>query len=336
MIVKAAAGGTADEVVGARLPLRGSLSGLARATNTPMICTDSEYDERVNRQACRDYGTRSFVIVPLRRAETVHGILKVASAHAHHFDEHAVATLTLLAAPFATALVNALSLEASHRQAWLDPVTGLGNRAHALSRLNQAMQHLPSHRSNGPQAGYTALVFLDLDRFKQVNDTHGHALGDRLLANVATAITGVTRAGDTTARYGGDEFVVICEGLALAEDADALAQRLITAIAGTYTLSQHASPSGAARSHSTDLSTGQDEADEAAVAPRDEPRDEPGQEVDVEVEVEVEVEIGVSVGVAVTATHHSPADFLHAADQAMYRAKRRGGDSYIVHDLDRP
>ena len=106
-----------------------------------------------------------------------------------------------------------------------DGLTGLPNRALLLDRLEVALAR--SGRSGSP----VAVLFLDLDRFKVVNDSLGHAMGDRLLVEVADRLRRVARAGDTVARVGGDEFVVCCEGLAGDDGASAMAARMCAAVA---------------------------------------------------------------------------------------------------------
>ncbi len=93
--------------------------------------------------------------------------------------------------------------EQIQRQALYDPLTGLPNRRLALSRLNQELGRA------GRIGGCGALIFLDLDRFKQVNDVHGHQIGDILLRELAARIQSVLRTEDLAARLGGDEFVVL-------------------------------------------------------------------------------------------------------------------------------
>ena len=96
--------------------------------------------------------------------------------------------------------------------AFRDPLTRLPNRRLLMERLHHAQQH---SRRTGDHA---AVVFVDLDHFKDLNDRHGHAVGDRLLTEVAQRLQAVVRESDTVGRLGGDEFVIICEGLGLAED----------------------------------------------------------------------------------------------------------------------
>jgi diguanylate cyclase (GGDEF)-like protein len=101
-----------------------------------------------------------------------------------------------------------------------DSLTGLPNRAFFLDRLDHAL-------SVSARRGLrVAVLFLDLDGFKQVNDTYGHATGDRLLSEVATRLGRIIRPMDTLARFGGDEFILLCEDLAAVDDAVALAERV--------------------------------------------------------------------------------------------------------------
>lgn len=88
-----------------------------------------------------------------------------------------------------------------------DPLTGLANRTALMDRLAHALSRRVRH------GGQVAVLFLDLDGFKGVNDSLGHEAGDRLLKAVGTCLTGLIRPADTVARLGGDEFVVLCEDL---------------------------------------------------------------------------------------------------------------------------
>jgi diguanylate cyclase (GGDEF)-like protein len=118
------------------------------------------------------------------------------------------------------------------RQAVLhDALTGLPNRVLILERLEHAL--LRGRRSKHT----TAVFFLDLDEFKLVNDTYGHRVGDELLIAVAERLTAVLRPGDSVARLTGDEFVVLCEDLEDASDADEIAVRFDQALAEPFVLS---------------------------------------------------------------------------------------------------
>ena len=111
-----------------------------------------------------------------------------------------------------------------------DALTGLPNRA----LLEQRLEHAAQRASRSHTAA--AVLFADLDRFKRVNDTYGHAVGDLLLVAVAHRLSALLRPGDTLARVSGDEFVVLCEDLASPSDVEALARRVDGAFAEPFEL----------------------------------------------------------------------------------------------------
>ncbi|HVP03120.1 MAG TPA: EAL domain-containing protein [Solirubrobacteraceae bacterium] len=114
------------------------------------------------------------------------------------------------------------------RQALHDPLTGLPNRVLLRDRLAQSLGRLGRHD------GAIALLVLDLDGFKAVNDSLGHEAGDRLLVDVARRITDVLRSGDTAARFGGDEFVVLCEDVGGEHEAVNVAERIAVALSEPF------------------------------------------------------------------------------------------------------
>jgi diguanylate cyclase (GGDEF)-like protein len=117
--------------------------------------------------------------------------------------------------------------------AYHDDLTGLPNRSLLYDRLGLAIAH--SYR----QESYLALLFLDLDDFKTVNDSFGHDSGDRLLVELATRVCGSVRAGDTVARFGGDEFVVLLDSVSGAEDAARVAAKVLDAVRAPFRLAGH-------------------------------------------------------------------------------------------------
>jgi len=105
-------------------------------------------------------------------------------------------------------------------QALHDPLTGLANRQLFMDRLDLALARL------GRRASQLAILFIDLDRLKHVNDALGHAAGDEVLVHVAKRMRRVLRPGDTLARFGGDEFVALCEDVESRNTAETIARRL--------------------------------------------------------------------------------------------------------------
>ncbi|WP_447972090.1 putative bifunctional diguanylate cyclase/phosphodiesterase [Nitrospira sp. Kam-Ns4a] len=136
----------------------------------------------------------------------------------------------------------ALQLEIAERKraeeclnslAHYDPLTGLPNRRLFAELLSQSL-------ARARRAGHNlALLFLDLDRFKLINDTLGHTVGDQLLKAVAGRLTAALRASDIVSRLGGDEFTIILEDVGTSEDVARIAQKLLDALALPYPLSGH-------------------------------------------------------------------------------------------------
>jgi diguanylate cyclase (GGDEF)-like protein len=119
------------------------------------------------------------------------------------------------------------------RQALADDLTGLANRALLLDRVGSALSR--SERTGS----LTAVLFMDLDHFKLVNDSLGHALGDQLLMAVAERLQGFLRKGDTAARLGGDEFVLCCEDVQTYDEAADIADRLADVLGEAMMLDGH-------------------------------------------------------------------------------------------------
>jgi diguanylate cyclase (GGDEF)-like protein/PAS domain S-box-containing protein len=122
-------------------------------------------------------------------------------------------------------LADRLAYEAAH-----DAMTGLANRATFTERVSEAL----ADRQNRNRM--VAVMFIDLDHFKVINDSLGHAFGDELVVTVAQRLRHAIRPGDVIARFGGDEFVVMCDNLSSVDSVSALAERLLRAVAEPISL----------------------------------------------------------------------------------------------------
>jgi diguanylate cyclase (GGDEF)-like protein len=175
---------------------------------------------------------------PLRHEDMQLGALDLYRDTAGTLSPHYMRTAQTLGDVVAAYLINAQARsdlqdasDQSREAALHDPLTGLPNRVLMLEFLEHAFR---SSRRSGKTS---AVFFIDLDRFKQVNDTYGHQAGDDLLVAVAERLTGVLRPGDSLARLAGDEFVVLCEDLDGASQADAIAVRVDAALSQPFILS---------------------------------------------------------------------------------------------------
>ena len=141
--------------------------------------------------------------------------------------------ITAVAVRVAHGITSALasSREEAHHLALHDALTGLPNRALLAERMEQALAQMQRHET------MLAVLCLDLDRFKQVNDTFGHPVGDALLRAVAGRLRGCVRSCDTVARLGCDEFAVIQAPLGRVDEASTLAQRIVEALSEPFELS---------------------------------------------------------------------------------------------------
>jgi diguanylate cyclase len=240
-MVYRAASGLAAPHLGMRLQRTSSLSGSCIELGRALYCVDSETDDRVNREACRQVGLRSMVVVPLRHHEAVVGVLKVLSETPNAFDNADVRILELMSEVIAASMFHAVKYQADELffQATHDALTGLPNRSLFFERLR--------HRLAEAQRGYQpfGLLNLDMDGLKPINDNLGHRAGDAAIKELASRIKDACRAADTVARLGGDEFGVILSNVESRDGARTHLERLAEHIAQPFEFEQKRIPLGA-------------------------------------------------------------------------------------------
>jgi diguanylate cyclase (GGDEF)-like protein len=183
-------------------------------------------------------GLEAVFAFPLRHEDFQLGALDLYRDTAGPLSPEAMIAAQTLADVAAAYVINAQaradlldSTEQSRDAALHDPLTGLPNRVLMLQLLEHAFR---AGRRSGKVSG---VMFLDLDRFKDVNDTYGHQIGDQLLMAVADRLTRLLRPGDSLARLSGDEFVVLCEDLGDESAIDPIAVRLDAELGRPFTLS---------------------------------------------------------------------------------------------------
>ena len=192
---------------------------------------------RLSARVARDgqRATGSVLLAPLIASEGLLGVLALRRDAESAYTPADVEVSEVLAHLAATAVRNVTlvdelrrSREAFAHQAFHDPLTGLANRARLRERLSRAL--------SGPNRDSMALLVLDLDGFKRVNDSLGHAAGDHLLREVAKRLLHATRGADLVSRLGGDEFAILLENARAEADATVVAERVLNALRVPFTL----------------------------------------------------------------------------------------------------
>lgn len=220
---------TAGEI--GRTPIGVGASGRAIAEDRLVVM----YDYANTSGVLPQLAARGFVAAlaaPVREAGRVIGAIVVASPNRERrFDESDEEVLSAFADHASLALTDARTMDEMQHLAFHDVLTGLPNRGLFFERLDHALARSRRDR------GQVAVLFLDLDRFKNVNDSLGHAAGDQLLIGVSDRLRACLREPDTAARLGGDEFAVLIEEASGPVDAATVADRILEALRPPFTLS---------------------------------------------------------------------------------------------------
>ena len=174
---------------------------------------------------------QSTVCVPLIHRDQVLGVLSLSGSPDHPYTEHDLRAVSLFAEHAAIAVANArlyeaernLSAKLSH-QTVHDSLTGAANRILVEEKLTEALARLEHQR------GSVAVLFIDIDDFKLVNDELGHGAGDMVLSTVAKRLSGCVGPLDTVGRIGGDEFVVVCGNVGLEETPEMIGNRVLRSL----------------------------------------------------------------------------------------------------------
>ncbi|WP_374579994.1 diguanylate cyclase domain-containing protein [Pseudoduganella sp.] len=193
-VVYRAACGLAEAQLGLRMQIKGSLSGLVLTTRQAATCTDSETDERVNREACRRVGLRSMAILPLLFGDYAGGVLKLAWREPRPFDQDEVPMGQAITDMTAAMMFHA-SQDGAHvlqRKVTQDPATGLANRSSFYEQLRVRLDDAIT------RGGHVGVMVARVRPWRK-----------EVMAELARRFTAECREGDVLARLGGDEFGMI-------------------------------------------------------------------------------------------------------------------------------
>jgi diguanylate cyclase (GGDEF)-like protein len=205
-----AVGEDAETLKGLRIPLGEGVAGWVASTGNPLVVPDVSLDEQWSAfsKAHPELNIQSIACVPVRSGDKTLGVIQLLNSKLDLLSEYSISFLRLLCDYAAIAIQNARSVERIHELTITDDCTGLFNARHLYTLLDE---QLAEH--NQRPAHQFSLLFMDLDRFKQVNDTHGHLIGSRLLSEVGGVMKRTLGPANYCVRYGGDEFVALLPGM---------------------------------------------------------------------------------------------------------------------------
>lgn len=204
-----ALGQTSKSLEGLRLKMGEGIAGWVAESGTPLVVPDVNADPQWAAWAKANPGLEihSIACLPIRSGEQTLGVIQLLNSKLDLLSEYSISFLRILCDYAAIAIQNARSVTRIQELTITDDCTGLFNSRHLYEMLEAEMEHVKQRGRRD-----FSLLFIDLDRFKSVNDTHGHLVGSRLLAEVGSLIKRSIGPANAAFRYGGDEFVVFLPG----------------------------------------------------------------------------------------------------------------------------
>lgn len=217
--------------------LEHSLSGWVFRNWQPLLATPEVIEDMQNRGECMLFGNmcESWLGVPFESGDNVKGVVVVQSYEkCQVYQQRDKELLVFVSQHISHALERIFSEQKLQHQALHDALTGLPNRVLFMDRVVHALDRLKRHNSES-----VAVMYLDLDKFKNINDTLGHLIGDEFLIQVSQMVEENIRNCDTLARLGGDEFALLLEDISQPEEAIEVAERVINALKTPVVVGPH-------------------------------------------------------------------------------------------------
>ena len=205
-----AVGEDSESLKGLHVPLGEGVAGWVASTGNPLVVPDVSLDTQwsVFARAHPERRIRSIACIPIRSGEKTLGVIQLLNTKLDLESEYSISFLRILCDYAAIAIQNARSVKLIHELTITDDCTGLFNARHLYTMLDEQIALAEANRESR-----FSLLFVDLDHFKLVNDTHGHLIGSRLLAEVGSLMRRCLGPANACFRYGGDEFVALMPGL---------------------------------------------------------------------------------------------------------------------------
>jgi diguanylate cyclase (GGDEF)-like protein len=186
-----------------RIPLGSGISGWVAANRKSVINASPSLELKFLEDPAKFTYLQSAISIALIANEDVIGVITLYDLQPNKFTDDNLRLLEMVSSKVAVALKNSMLFEQTHEDALTDPITGLPNSRFLFMRLDQEISRARRHGSP------LTVLAMDLDGFKQINDTRGHLIGDRVLINVGRMLKACLREYDFVARTGGDEFVAL-------------------------------------------------------------------------------------------------------------------------------
>src|ERR1035437_3253349 len=205
-----AIGEDAESLRALRIPLGEGVAGWVASSGTALVVPDVSLDPQWSAfsRAHPELNIQSIACMPIRSGDKTLGVIQLRNYKLDLMSEYSQSFLRILCDYAAIAIQNARSVELIHELTITDDCTGLFNARHLYTMLDEQIALAAAKRDH-----QFSLLFVDLDHFKLVNDTHGHLVGSRLLADVGNLMKRSLGAANASFRYGGDEFVALLPGM---------------------------------------------------------------------------------------------------------------------------